>query len=120
MKIRKPLKWNVIYHAMNRNEITFFNIFDHNYFALYTIKALYTTTNKDDFANQIHKELRYYFWSKCEYEIIVSPWPPRDKPKEKIDVFTQVTNNWDAFIDYIWSKKDAIFLEERGLFYHES
>lgn len=120
MKTKKPLKWNVIYHSMNRDEITFFNVFDHSYFAASVATILSTVENKEELADNIIPDLQYYFWSKCEYEVIVSPWPLRDKPKEKIDVFTQVINNWDAFIDYIWSKKETIHLYEGKLYYYES
>ena len=51
----------------------------------------------------------YYFWSKCEWEIILSDWPPSDTfCKEKIDVFDQVMLNWDIFVDYIWNNRQYI------------
>lgn len=34
----------------------------------------------------------YRFWSRCEYEIIISPWPPEDI-NIKIDVWQQIKNN---------------------------
>jgi hypothetical protein len=39
----------------------------------------------------------YRFWSRCEYEIIVSGWPPKDKdnPSVKIDVYNQIMANID-------------------------
>lgn len=78
------------------------------------------------FAPQLKSTLMYYFWSKCEYEIILTSWPPyltaaqckeikEDKEEvkysktvnlevaEKIDVYDQVINNWEPFIDYVWS-----------------
>ena len=42
----------------------------------------------------------YYFWSKCEWEIVVSEWPNNTKGS-KIDVFTQLRLNWDEFINYV-------------------
>jgi len=39
----------------------------------------------------------YYFWSKCEYEVIVSAWPPRDGSDKKIDVYSQLKANWELF-----------------------
>lgn len=39
----------------------------------------------------------YYFWAKCEYEVIVSSWPPREGSERKIDVYDQLKENWDIF-----------------------
>jgi hypothetical protein len=77
----------------------------------------------------------YYFWSKYEYEVVVTTFPPyitmdeldnlnkeREAHKEKygrdyviinvnpdtgakIDIYAQVMNNWDVFLDYVWSSK---------------
>lgn len=48
-----------------------------------------------------------YYWSKCEWEIILSHWPPRKNAQElKIDVYDQVMLNWPIFCDYIWANKD--------------
>lgn len=44
----------------------------------------------------------YYFWAKCEYEVIVSAWPPKDGTDRKIDIYTQLKENWDIFRDIIF------------------
>ena len=55
----------------------------------------------------------YYFWSKCEYEIIITCWPKWDKFKEeKIDVYSQLNLNWDKFVNYIWENKKEILKNE--------
>lgn len=51
----------------------------------------------------------YYFWSKCEWEIIISGWPPRDDFNDaKIDVYDQVKLNWDKFVDYTWDHRKEL------------
>lgn len=45
----------------------------------------------------------YYFWSKTEWEVIVSPWVGKGGD-EKIDVYDQLKLNWDKFVDYVWSE----------------
>lgn len=47
----------------------------------------------------------YYMWSKCEYEIILSPWTGR-ADDIKIDVYDQIMMNFDKFVDYVWSFKN--------------
>lgn len=46
----------------------------------------------------------YYFWSKCEYEVIVSSWPPREGSEEKIDIYDQLKANWDIFKELVFKE----------------
>lgn len=50
----------------------------------------------------------YWFWSKCEYEIVISPWVGRNKEEAevKIDIHDQVMLNFNRFVDYCWSFKE--------------
>lgn len=51
-------------------------------------------------------DLMYYYWSKCEWEIILSHWSEhKDGPSYKIDVFDQIELNWDRFCDYVWEHR---------------
>lgn len=45
----------------------------------------------------LDRECMYYYWSKCEWEVIVSAWPPRDGSDRKIDVYSQLKANWELF-----------------------
>lgn len=77
-------------------------------------------------AEQLKSDLMYYFWSKSEWEIILTSWPPyltsaqveelknlKEANKyresvdleiaEKIDIYDQIMNNWEPFILYIWT-----------------
>lgn len=54
-------------------------------------------------------EQMYYFWSKCEWEVLVTPWiSPRESEKKKIDVCWQIMNNWDVFVDYTWANRKKL------------
>ena len=87
---------------------------------------------QDVFAVQFRNLLMSYFWSRCEYEIVLTSWPPyitSEQVKEikesteevkyrktinlelakKIDVFAQIVNNWEPFINYIW---DNLFIAD--------
>lgn len=46
----------------------------------------------------------YYFWAKCEYEVIVSAWPPREGSEEKIDIYDQLKANWDIFKELVFKE----------------
>ena len=42
----------------------------------------------------IKKEAMYQWWARCQYEIIISDWPPSGK-EEKWDVYKQIKMNLD-------------------------
>lgn len=98
------MEWNVFYHDVNSGMIKPFNIFRHSGFAKDLQSAVKYSTDKERFSEALSQILKYYFWSKCEYEILMCPWPyhpERDNPV-KIDVFRQIELNWSAFVDYVW------------------
>lgn len=100
------LEWNVYIENFNKKIIEPYNIFDHYYFNN-EVKENYEKYNDDFemFVEMVRHSLMYYFWSKCEWEIILSDWPPSKKFNEKkVDVYDQVMLNWDKFILYVWQK----------------
>lgn len=70
--------------------------------------AAYTSLPKNEFAEAVKRDLLYYFWSKCEYEIVITGWPNVEDNLEKVDAYGQVMLNFDIFIDYLWSHKQEI------------
>lgn len=88
--------------------------------------------DKKSFSEEVDRIIMYYYWSRSEWETILADWPPRidtselsnlnaemerhqkifgKKPysltvnlvtAEKIDVYDQITMNWNLFIDYLW------------------
>ena len=98
------LEWNVFINDVNHREIRTFNVFDH-YGFLEDCADNAKKNNKDfaAFADQLNRDAMYYFWSKCEWEIIISDWPTTGKCEEKIDVYDQLLMNWEHFSNYVWS-----------------
>lgn len=92
--------WNVCCADINTGEIRTFNIFEHSHFWDNCKKAYQKSGDKVVFAEKIQSELRYWFWSKFEWEIEVGCLF-RDI-KRKVDVAAQVEMNWDRFVDYLW------------------
>lgn len=103
------MKWNVYYYNINRNKIELFNIFDHWSFCEYAKKAIKKLKTKEEFAEQLKRELQYFFWSKAEYELVVHieenrifliPWCGCRNPEEiKIDVTDDNTLDWVEFAE---------------------
>ena len=101
------MEWYVFYHDMSKREITTFNIFHHYNFNKDVIRDLKQVKNKDEFAKKLKSNLQYYFWCKSEFEVLISPWCGGMGTEDvKIDIYTQVMNNWDVFLDYCWNSKN--------------
>ena len=99
------LEWNVYVSDFNSRKIVTFNIFRHYSFYESCLKNKRKNgKDRDVFFEEMRKDLMYYYWSKCEWEIILDHWPSRDDfYQEKIDVYDQVMLNWDAFTEYVWN-----------------
>ena len=110
--------WKVYIEDINQKEIVEYNVFDHSAFKKDVIDLFNTCWNdyedysftsfKTVFKQKLDKEVcLYYFWSKTEWEIILSDWPPSPPEfnfkSKKISVYDQLKLNWDAFVDYIIS-----------------
>ena len=105
------LKWLVYREEPNEKRIREVNIFDHYRFLEDCRKNV--RKNKDDkaaFVEQLRRDLMYYFWSRCQYEIILTSWPP-DKGNFhdlKIDIYDQVRQHWNVFSDWVWDHRKEL------------
>lgn len=129
------MKWNVLRHDFNSREIKEYDIFRHSSFAKDVEKLSNQDLTKEDFTEKLWRTLQYYFWSKSEYEVVVTSWPPYIDGEEltrlnteyeeynakwghypykmnplldvgeKIDIYDQVRLNWDVFVDYVWNQR---------------
>lgn len=98
------LEWKVLVGDFNHKEISSFNVFDHYRF-LDDCKKNAKKNAKDyaAFCNQLYTDLHYHYCGKCEWEVIVTDWPTSGKCEMKLDVYDQVSLNWDLFCQYVWS-----------------
>ncbi len=123
----KELEWNVYIQRMGNDQIRAFNVFDHRGFLNDMKKLLKKDLDRASFSEELKRAAMYYFWSKCEYELIITSWPAHIKPAElsrlnseaktcarysvdlditvKVDVYQQLQLNWERFIDYVLSSK---------------
>lgn len=110
------LVWNV--YAENRyvgltntraNRIKVHNVFEH-YGFMDDCRRAYKACkgDREKFEKSIESGLMYYYWSKCEWEVIIAPWPPLDYGDIKEDVYSQVMMNRDRFMDYLWENRDKL------------
>lgn len=75
------LEWYVVLFDFNHklgDPLKPFNIFHSYKFSTGIAELLVTEKNLsfDELLDKVRREAMYAFWSKCEYEILVSSWPP--------------------------------------------
>lgn len=99
--------WNVFYYNINHKQIETYNVFQHGGFRADVQKYKQQCAAIEEFAEELRSSLLYYFWSKCEWEILISPWPSEPEHTIKVDVYTQVMQNWQVFLDYVWGCNDV-------------
>ena len=107
------LSWVVWREDVNAGVIERFNVFDHSGFLKECHDAaVQYPDNRHAFEEAITRGLRYYYWCKCEWEVIVSGWPPTRDGREaiKVDVFTQISMNYERFMDYLWDHRGELKL----------
>lgn len=99
------MKWYVYYYNVNHKVIEKYNIFDHGGFRQDIENIFKDEYSREDFNKELETSLLFYFWSKAEWEILLSPWvggSPDDKMK--IDAYDQIMINFDQFSDYVWKE----------------
>lgn len=104
------MEWHVYYDNVNKKQITYFNIFDHCGFRDDFCKIAAASQTKEEFAEAVRQSLMYHFWSRAEYEVLVYSWPVThlSDPCIKVDIYSQIKMNWQAFVDYTWSHRHEV------------
>lgn len=99
------MAWYILWYNPNLKQIELRNVFNLSVKfnqELQTLSKVKDTITFEEFSNQLRSAAKYCFWSKCEYEILVSPWASKGEDK-KIDVYYQLALNWPQFAQYTFS-----------------
>lgn len=125
------LSWKVFKEDANCKDVVIYDIFENGRWQEEIAELMHTSKDKQDFAEKFRSKLMYQYWSRCEYEIVLTSWPPYVETNEverlsqelakrelefgrpyhqnvnlrvarKIDIFDQLLLNWDQFITYVW------------------
>ncbi|MBQ2388948.1 MAG: hypothetical protein II305_02725 [Clostridia bacterium] len=118
------LSWNVLFEDFNKREIVTYDIFKGGHYEKIAKELKKETNSKEEFVEEFRVKLMSQFWSRSEYEVVVTSWPPYIDKEEldrlnqedvkyranvrltvgkKIDIFNQLEMNWNQFIDYVWN-----------------
>lgn len=92
----KVINWN-----FNQDNIEYYDIMP---FLISSYKKIKKGKPKtfDEIKEFIISETRCQFWSRCEYEVIVTGWP-KQKKEIKIDIFDQIKENIDVITTHFMS-----------------
>lgn len=103
------LVWYVFREDVNRKKIYEFNVFNHSHF-IDDCKEVFKKFkgDRETIEKEIQRWLRYYYWCKCEHEIVITGFPPTDKIRRKVDIYTQILMNWDRFFEYLWNNQKEL------------
>ena len=93
--MKKTLKpFNVINFEINSNKFEAYNVMPYLVDCYKNEKKDKRPVTFDKFKKFVESNSMYKYWSRCEYEIILSDWPS-NKHSKKIDVHWQIMNNID-------------------------
>lgn len=101
-----PLTWKVKNYNYNTDELWDYDILKYREALIKKLKKKCTT--KEEFAEEMKWELRYQYWSRSEYEVIIEvdeneriwlkPWVGCSDPESvKIDVTDHTSFDWRGF-----------------------
>jgi hypothetical protein len=103
------MTWKVWYYNINKREIEEYNVFNHGSFRESLRQLVEDECSYETFVNQLNSNARYYFWGRCEWEIVLVEWPGGSiNACQKIDVYEQLRLNWDAFVRYAWENRASL------------
>lgn len=102
-KVKRKLPvWNVIRVNSNTKAVEPFNIFQNIPFCIGFFE-LCDGMDRSEFEEELDLLIKWQFWARCQYEHLVLPWPTHESDQStKIDVYTQLKFNWNAFSDFCW------------------
>ena len=109
------LEWNVWVCDPNSGTIRLVDLFHHSGLMndLRRSARQHTDDERVEFEEEMRSSVMRWYWSKAEWEVVVSHWPPNDRyDSRKVDVYEQVWANWHAFTEYVWSRRAV--LRSRG------
>lgn len=97
--------FNVIWWDFNDKEPKSYDVIP------YLIRCYKEKENKpktfEEFKKFVEDESRYMYWSRCQYEILISDWP-RKRYTVKWDIHQQIMMNINVIIDLLIEEVNGI------------
>lgn len=104
-------EFNVLIWDYNRKQVISYNVIPYFCMEYDRCKKEDRPKTREEWREFVKRKGMYQYWARCEYEIIISQWPPRvtkDGKREaevKIDVWQQIEMNLDVVVDILMKHK---------------
>lgn len=106
IKSNPKFTWEVMHYNINSDRIESYDVLSYREDSIKKLKKKFNT--KEEFSEALRKEMMYQYWSRSEYELIISinsndrillsPWCGcRDVEKVTIDVTDDIFFDWGKF-----------------------
>lgn len=95
----KKLEWYAFYQESNTNKLKYANVL-YDRLIDNVKKLIRKNADYDEIKKEIDISLMSRYWSRCEYEVVVSNWAGKDF-EQKIDVYYQLQPNLDRITEYV-------------------
>ena len=103
MKHKVNLEWYCLYYDSNKKRIRKYNILNEELADIIGESiSKHKINNLKQLKEYISKWLKYYYWSKTEWEVMI--YGIFSDEAEKIDVYTQAELNIDRIVEYVNDK----------------
>lgn len=100
------LSWKAFYHNFNARRIEEYNVLNDGFVngLMERLPKKKSDITYDIFKENLHSELMYKYWCKCEWEVVLSAFPPskNGEEKRKVDIYQQVMLNFEIFCKYAY------------------
>ena len=96
-------EFNVLLWDINGNRLVPYDVLPYFRREYNELKKSERPTTREQMTEFVRRNGMYRYWARCEYEIIISPWPNQDKDV-KIDVWAQIEMNLDLVVDILMSE----------------
>ena len=101
-KKKKAFIWNVLIWDFNKDCLENYNVVPYFLDILKSMKKNKRPKDIDAFSVWLRNEAMYMFMARCEWEMIIHRWPKLKKDR-KIDVYDQLSMNWNMFVECFWN-----------------
>lgn len=110
---KKKLVWNAFYFDFNdKKKLETENVIrDDLIDEIMKAKKKHQIASREDLKKIAKSNFMYHYWSKCEWEYVVSDlW---GKGEHKLDIWYQLELNLDRIVDYLWENLMETEKDER-------
>lgn len=95
----KKLEWYAFHQETNGSKLKYTNVL-YDKLIERVKKLIRKNADYDEIKKEIDICLMSRYWSRCEYEVVVSNWAGKDF-EQKIDVYWQLQPNLDRITEYV-------------------